>query len=143
MGEDNIKIMLDGNYIKDLVKESREHKETSWRQMTPPTELGEALEQLNKDLIDPITNMTSIDMRTRLSSVEVSSLMSIDTLIALKVIPVDCLMLTRQKKRLAVSIEGKGRDEIVNIVGGKQAMSLFPSKVDEVSRSIMGLGGQK
>jgi len=137
------KIYMDGKLITEHKKGIVDDKRASWSQLTPPTELGEALEQLNKDNIDEKTNMTSIDMRTRLSGVEISGVMSIDTLIALKVIPVDCLMLTRQKKRLSVSLDGKGRDEIVGIVGGKQAMSMFPSRVDEISKSVMGLGVQK
>lgn len=84
------------------------------------TELGESLKELNLDDRDPIHKMSGIDMRTRLHPIEIAGLLAIDTLVTFKFIPDRCLQFTRQKKRLAVSIHGKGRSEIVDIVAGKR-----------------------
>lgn len=85
-----------------------------------PTELGETLRELNNDKIDPKSNMSEIDMRSRLHGTEIAGILAIDTLVALKFLPTDALSFTRQKKRLAVSLNGEGRKEVVDIAGGKQ-----------------------
>ena len=85
-----------------------------------PTELGDSLKHLNDDSLDTATRMSGIDMRARLHPMEVSSVLALDALVAMGVLPSRCLAFSRQKKRLSVSIGGKGREEIVNIVGGKR-----------------------
>jgi len=84
-----------------------------------PSELGETLRELNKDEIESHTGMSGIDMKSRLHYIEVSSILAMDSLVALKVLPSRCLAFTRQKKRLSVSLDGKGRGEMVDIVGRK------------------------
>lgn len=106
-----------------------------------PTELGDSLKELNLDVIEQETRMTGIDLRARLHPVEVNSVLAIDSLVALGVLPVRCLAFSRQKKRLSVSINGKGRDDIVNIVRGKrdhdkEASNGFGDKV----KSFLGGG---
>lgn len=96
--------------------------ELSVQNIVQPTELGETLKELNMDNITPNTRMSGIDMRSRLHYSEISSVLAIDALVALGVLPTKCLAFTRQKKRLAVSLQGKGREEIVQIVGGKRDM---------------------
>ena len=90
------------------------------QQAKESTELGDALDNLNKDDIEPETRMTSIDMRSRLHHAEASSVLALDALVALRVLPVDCLAFSRQKKRLAVSVDGQGRKEIVDITRSKR-----------------------
>lgn len=86
-----------------------------------PTELGETLRDFNRDDIEPTTRMTSIDLRTRIGNIyERNALMAIDALVALKFLPSDCLSITRQTKRLNVSMKGEGRKEVVDIVAGKR-----------------------
>ena len=85
-----------------------------------PTEIGESLKDLNSDEIEPETRMTTIDMRARLHPIEATSVLAMDALVALNVLPIKCLAFTRQKKRLSVSIDGKGREEIVQVIGGKR-----------------------
>jgi hypothetical protein len=85
-----------------------------------PTELGESLKELNNDNIEPQTRMSGIDMRSRLVGFEISSVLALDSLVALQFLPIECLSFSRQKKRLAVSLMGKGRDDIVNVVAGKR-----------------------
>lgn len=84
------------------------------------TELGDSLKELNNDDLEEGTRMSGIDMRSRLHYTEVSSILAVDSLVAFRFLPVSCLSFTRQKKRLAVSLAGKGRDDIVNLVSGKK-----------------------
>ena len=84
------------------------------------SELGDALNSLNNDDIEKTSRMSGIDMRSRLHYVELSSILAIDSLVSFRFLPMSCLAFTRQKKRLAVSLNGKGRDEIVSIVHGKR-----------------------
>jgi len=85
-----------------------------------PSELGEVLKQLNDDSPTGDTSMSGIDMRSRLKAFEIPPLMAVDVMVALKFLPRECLGLTRQKKRLAVSLDGLGRDDIVKIVNGER-----------------------
>ena len=110
-----------------------------------PTELGETLKNLNDDHLDPGTRMSNIDMRTRLGWSEIPSLLCIDSLVAFKFLPTNCLTLTRQKKRLNVSLKGEGRKEIVSIVAGKreqEANSMGGGFWNGLKERV-GLGGQK
>lgn len=86
------------------------------------TELGESLIELNKDELSKDINMSSIDMRARLHNGDMPFILAMDFLVALKVLPTECLVLTRQKKRLSVSLEGRGREDIVRIVAGKREL---------------------
>lgn len=107
-----------------------------------PTELGDSLKELNNDQLQLDTNMSNIDMRTRLHFMEINSILALDTLVALKVLPLRLLNYTRQKKRLNVSQDGKGRSEIVEIVGGKRehdTKSGFGSKLG----GFFGFGGDQ
>lgn len=88
--------------------------------ITQPTELGESLRELNSDTIDKDSRLSDIDMRSRLHHTEISSILALDSLVAFGICPLKVLVFTRIKKRLAVSQDGKGREEIVQIVGGKQ-----------------------
>ena len=85
-----------------------------------PTELGESLKHLNDDSIEPETRMSGIDLRSNIHLSERSPLLAIDTCVALGVLPKNCLMFTRQFKRIAVSVNALGRTNIVDVVSGKQ-----------------------
>jgi len=84
------------------------------------TDLSETLKELNQDSLDTETGMSGIDMRTRLSHIEIPAILGIDSLVSMNVLPQELLQLTRQKKRLAVSLGGLGRREIVKIATGRQ-----------------------
>ena len=83
------------------------------------TELGEVMQSLDSDTLDTGTGMSSIDFNTRLGATEISSIMIIDELTRLGILPQN-LGISRQKKRLAVSLDGKGRGEKVQIVQGQR-----------------------
>jgi len=83
------------------------------------------------------TGMSNIDMRSRLHYSEISSLLAIDTLVAFAFLPHKCLRMTRQKKRLSVSLKGKGREEIVDLVAGKRTLekeSASKSLIDKFTK---------
>ena len=101
------------------------------------SDLSETLKQLNEDSIDLKTGMSGIDMRARLSHLEIPAILQIDNLVAMNVLPAECLQLTRQKKRLSVSLGGLGRREIVKIATGNREAN---DKQDFVkSNSAIGL----
>lgn len=99
-----------------------EFSEQGTQNIMQPTEIGESLRELNDDQLDPNTRMSGIDMRTRLHPAEINSVLAMDSLVSLGVLPTRCLAFTRQKKRLAVSLSGKGRDDIVQVVAGKREL---------------------
>jgi len=91
-----------------------------------PSDLAETIKELNSDVLTE-KSFSSIDTKTRLTKEEIDAIITIETLVGFNVMPVECLNLTRRKKRLNISIDGKGRDEIVKLVIGerenKQGMS--------------------
>lgn len=109
-----------------------------------PTELGDTLKELNKDEIEPNTRMSGIDLRSRLHTFEISSVLALDALVSLGILPTKCLAFTRQKKRLSVSLDGKGRDDVVNIVAGKReqdAKAGFMGGFADKMKGFAGMGG--
>lgn len=104
------------------------------------TELGQSLKELNKDNVEYGINMTSIDLRSRLHYAEIIGIVQYDFLIAINFLPLKCLPLTRIKKRDNVSLDGKGREEIVDIVAGKRAGE---SPSGFWSKLVGGFGGNK
>jgi len=86
------------------------------------TELGDSLKELNNDDIEAGTRMSGIDMRSRLHYMEISSILAVDSLVSFKFLPVSCLAFTRQKKRLSVSLNAEGRNDIVKVVSGKREL---------------------
>lgn len=81
-------------------------------------DLEGSIKELNNLDSDPDTRMSNIDLRTRLGYAELSGILAFDTLVAFRIIPQRALVFTQQKKRLNVSIDGKGREEIVRLVVG-------------------------
>jgi len=110
-----------------------------------PTELGESLRELNDDSIEHGTRMSGIDMRANIHHMEESGLLAIDALVGFRFLPISCVQFTRQKKRLSVSRNGRGRDDIVNIVGGKSAHEERVGSMgfgDKI-KNFMGVGGKE
>lgn len=81
------------------------------------SELSETIKELNNDFLNE-EGFSSIDMKTRVNSLETSSMIVIDSLVAMRFLPKEVAFITRSKKRLAVSHNGKGREEIVGITKG-------------------------
>ena len=137
---DGIKMRLeaadvDGDGIAGSVEIVKQHFDQGIQPIVTPTEIGESLKELNQDNLEASTRMSGIDMRARLCDFEVQSVLALDALVALGVLPTKCLSFSRQKKRLSVSVDGKGREEIVALVAGKREL--------EAKTSMMGSFGDK
>lgn len=124
---------LDGDGTVGGVETVTQNIEQGITSVVQPTELGDSLKQLNQDEIELVSRMSGIDMRARLHPFEISSVLALDALVSLGVLPTKCLAFTRQKKRLSVSEGGLGRKEIVEIVAGKQER-------DKQAGGMMGWG---
>lgn len=83
------------------------------------SELGEVMESLDSDKIDQDTQMSGIDMNTRLSSRQIVSVLVFDELQRKGIFDKNC-SITRQLKRLSISKNGEGRREKVEIVKGER-----------------------
>ena len=92
--------------------------ESGVQNISHPSEVGEVIKELNTDKIEQDTNMSGIDMKARLHQIEIVNILALDALVQFKFCPPSALGFTRQKKRLSVSLDGKGREEIVHIVVG-------------------------
>ena len=111
---------LDGDGVTGGIEKIPQKFADSVTNITQGTELEGSLKELNLDDINADTRMSAIDMRTRLASFEISAVLAVDSLVALGVLPQKCLPLSTQKKRLNVSLGGKGREEMVQLVAGKR-----------------------
>jgi hypothetical protein len=88
-----------------------------------PTEISElqgSLIELNNDNFDLQQRTSGIDLRTRLYNTEIASIVVLDSLVSFRFLPTTISPFTLNKKRLNVSLLGKGRKEIVDIVAGKR-----------------------
>jgi len=83
------------------------------------TELGEVMSNLDADIIDPSTRMTSLDMNTRLSGEQISAIVVFDEMQRRGLFGTNC-NISRQLKRLNVSKDGQSRQEKVAIVQGQR-----------------------
>ncbi len=115
------------------------HQDRGITPVITPTEMKESLEELNKDLLEGDHRMSGIDLRARLHYLEVQGVLALDSLVSLGVLPTKCLAFSRQKKRLSVSIEGKGRAEIVSLVAGRRDLEKDTMGFGDRVKSFMGV----
>ena len=139
----NHKQDLNNDGIIDDIEQIDYNPNNNETHIVEPTELGESLKELNDDTLDKHSRMSGIDMRSRLHYTEISSILGVDTLVMFRLLPVSCLSFTRQKKRLAVSLSGKGREDIVNIVGGKREHEERAGSGGFMDKMKGFVGGQK
>jgi len=81
------------------------------------SDISEVIKELNNDKLDS-DSFSSIDTKTRLTTIDISKIVTIDGLVALRFLPKEVSVITRSKKRLAVSLNGEGRKEIVQVANG-------------------------
>lgn len=98
-----------------MVESLEEISDSLGEKMKEKSEMGEVLDNLDADILNKETHMSTVDFNTRLTDHEISCILVIDELQRLKIFPEDT-GITRQKKRLAISLEGKGREEKVKIL---------------------------
>ena len=109
-------------------------------QIVEESEMKGAIQELNSDVFDVQRKVSSIDMRSRLAGMEIAGLVQVDVLGALAFLPKDILVLSTQKKRLAISKDGKGREEIVSITSGikEQEAQKKGGYFSNVGNALMG-----
>lgn len=78
------------------------------------SEMSQVFEHLDDDSVDSVTKMSTMDTNARLSANRISSVLRCDELMRAGIYPAD-LGISRQLKRLSVSLDGKGREEKVRI----------------------------
>lgn len=83
------------------------------------SELAQVFDSLDSDDFTKNKNISNIDFNSRLSQTEIHGCLQMDELQRMGLLPAN-LSLSRQKKRLAVSLDGKGRQEKVQIVVGER-----------------------
>lgn len=104
----------------DAVETFNPYQRRGETEIRTTTETGESLKELNQDTLDEISNMSSIDMRSRINNLLFPPILGIDSLVSLKVLPPECLFFTRKALRLMVSMGGQGRKEMVNTIIGQR-----------------------
>lgn len=117
------KIVIESsNYVKKKQKiiTNDNHNDLGIITPTEISELQGSLQELNNDTVNVVNRTSGIDLRIRLYNTEIASITVLDTLVAFNFLPMSIVPFTLQKKRLAVSLKGKGRDEIVELVRGKK-----------------------
>lgn len=118
---------------------SREVRESAVIPIKESTEMAETIRELNDDKVED--KFSAIDMKTRLHQIEISSIIALDSLVAFSFLPSEVSNITRSKKRLAVSLNGLGRSEIVSIAQGMQERKQGRSIFDRIG-SLFGGGSQ-
>jgi len=101
------------------------------------SETAETIKELNSDELQ-VDKFSPIDLKTRLHSSEVSSIIAVDSLVAMEFLPSQTTFITRSKKRLAVSLAGKGREEIVAIAKGMDENSRAKSGFEKLGSWFRG-----
>lgn len=109
--------------------------------ITEPSELKDMLFELNSDVLDGKTNMSSIDMKARLHFAELPSTLAFDSMVGLDYFGTRHLIVTRLKKRLSVSAGGLGRKENVEAIHRKQEQDAKKGGMMDGIKSFMGFGG--
>lgn len=134
---DGVRVEFDKTVNSD--NSSQFHKTNSTRnqqEIIQPTEMAETVKEINNDDIEGNSRMSKIDMKARISMAEAGAILAFDTLVQLKFLPKNSLFLTRQRKRLSVSEEGKGRTEIVEIVRGIKEQEINGKGVQQDSKGL-------
>lgn len=122
----------DGDGITGEVEDVPSHG-SGIMQVQDTTELGQALDHQNKDHIDK-TGFSSSDYNARINSFQFSPLVAVDMIATMKVISNRSRDVVRHIMRKSVSVEGKGREEFVDVVVGKM-------KADQAKASAANLMG--
>lgn len=113
---------LDGDGITDEIEDVF-IKRDNIVPIVEKTELGEALELQNKDILND-ERLSSVDFISRINEFQHAPISAIEAISAMRVISIDGRLITRIVKRNAVSIKGEGRKEFVDVVVGKKDFDL-------------------
>ena len=120
-------VIVDGKHIKVVLPEQKgnpsiynPNSDSGTQEIIQPNELTETLKEINMDVIEPENNMSSMDMKSRLTHTQVLGIVRISWLSSVGFLPEECRSLGRSVQRNSISINGLGRRESIEIVSGIQ-----------------------
>lgn len=136
---------LDGDGQVGGVETLQQRFNHDQQDVTYPSEMKDTLKELNEDVVDDSTGMSTIDMKSRLHFAVIPSVAAWDSMVACDFLPQKSLRITRQVKRLSVSENGMGRQEMVDAIGRKREDDIKKAgggMMDNL-KGFMGMGGQQ
>lgn len=101
------------------------------------SDIAQTIKELNADVVAS-DKFSSIDMKSRLRPIEISGIIAVDSLVTLDFLPPEVSFITRSKKRLSVSEDGKGREEVVRISQGQQDQSSGTNMFQKMGNWLKG-----
>lgn len=104
------------------------------------SDTAETIRELNDDSVNK-DNFSNMDMKAIIHPVEMSAILAFDSLIVLGFLPSKSSYITRAKKRLSPSLNGKGREQIVQIAQGIDAKKQGTSIWDKMGNWFKPSGG--
>lgn len=132
---------LDKNGKTGGIERIQQPQNTGISPIMQASELGETMDKMNNDDYNPNTRFSNIDMRTRLFNYsERNAIIAIESMSGLRMMPQECTTPTRSIKRLNVSMMGKGRQEMVDIVAGKREHDKQSSGFGDKIKGFLGMG---
>jgi hypothetical protein len=128
-----------------LLKESKKDKDKNTysndqgdiQHIQEASDIAQTIKELNDDSVDK-TGFSKMDMKSRLNDVEISAILTIDTLSALGFFDEEITFLTLKKERISPSQDGKGRQEVVEIAKGIQQSQSGHSILDGIGNMFRG-----
>ena len=139
-----------------LILDGKEHKE---KEATPskivehqfdnddesdvihPTEIAEAMRELDKDEPEKEGRFTSIDKSARISKAEKDGYMGLGALINYDFLSEDAQYIIRSGLRLSLSIDGKSRKEKIELARGIKDHESKSGFIDKLGGVFAGKGG--
>lgn len=110
---------LDGDGVTGEI-ETLQRKDYGEQNIVQNGELKEVYGEMFNDKVDQESRMSALDMRTNLHRIEVPAMIVWDTLISMRVLPVDASRLTVKKSRYAISMDAMGRKDMKEVAIGKR-----------------------
>ena len=126
---------IDRDGVVNEAESVTSHQSKGMIDLKDTTELGETLGHLNKDTENE-RRLSSVDFVSRLNGLQIPAISCVEFITAHGVISRDAKEITRIIKRNVISLEGKGRDDIVNIAVGKTERDIRKAGIHNLSPTI-------
>lgn len=112
------KVSLVDDDITFVNKTKKINNQPQTQELQETNTITAVIDNLDKDIVDTRSNLTTIDFNTRLTSTEIGPIVALQMLHTLRVGGASCSLIARSIKRHKVSINGLGREEKVRIIQG-------------------------
>lgn len=113
---------LDGDGTAGGIERVRTRQDRGLIPVTTPTETGEVIKESFKDDLDPDTGLSSIDSRSNIGEAQAGAIAAWNFLCRDGTMSREDMFLTRSYLRTAVSVNARGRDDIVKVASGQREM---------------------